>query len=141
MKLAIAVLLVCDAGCLPDYFPRRPTNRWIDEAQLIGSWAAIGKHTPTRLQDGNRLQFATEMEIKNSGVCVVRWPDAPTVIGKWGLLHDSIGAGGDTEKNVLQMRIVDGVVTEFSISVENGHLALWRYIGDPDSREFIEFRK
>ena len=64
--------------------------------------------------------------------------------GKWKLEHDTTGGSNIKKKNTIQidLAIANGTHTRYlNFAKENETLVLWQFYGDPDSWEFMEYKK
>ena len=134
----IIVLSSLIAGCpFVDYFPRRPL-RDITEPQVLGKWkltrsappAASAADAGAEFFAGGecRLHKFAHYDDESSGT--FRWRIDVHEVYKVSVLSIS-GLGTPSEP----------VVATFFFTRRDGKLVLWQYIGDPDSRNYLEYER
>jgi len=124
-------------GCLPDYFPRRPL-RGISESEVVGAWKLTRSAPPAAWSDDGGVEF---------------FPGGKCTLKKFA--HGDNESSGDY---TWRITVEDGskastlcitgfgpperpLTTFFYFTRHHGKLVLWQYVGDPDSREYIEYER
>ena len=134
---AIIVVIACiTAGCpFVDYFPRQPL-REVTEAQVLGKWK-LSRSAPPFADDAAaeffaggecRLHNFSHYDDESSGT--FRWRIDVHEVYKVSVLR--ISGLGTANKPVE---------TTFFFTRRDGKLVLWQYIGDPDSRKYLEYER
>ncbi|MEM6393222.1 MAG: hypothetical protein AAF797_10650 [Planctomycetota bacterium] len=148
-----ALLCFASASCSSYSLPNRHTDRTISTTELIGTWkltadslalltrdgfASNPAHTYTITFDpGGTLLFSSVMADFQSGVYT-------TANGSWRLEHRKPGDPSGTPTNTLVIEIQQTSLDRFvaySFAEENGSLVIWRFYGDPDLWEFMQYEK
>lgn len=145
-KLIVVAILCCSFGCLPDYFPRHAITYNVSEDALTGQWRLTNESLRILAKTGELTdQVASIIELRRFGLFVVEFVGKSVIsdTGSWTLKHGVIGNTGQVEKNLVELRVGVGRLlnNDLSISEVRKSFVLWRYHGDPDSREFVEYRR
>lgn len=143
-RMALAVFVLSHSGCFPDYWPQHTVKDKLSEEQLVGQWRlASGNHNQIRDREGKKLP--QKLDIMATGVYQVERTGGEPVFaqGGWTLRHGLMGDTGEIEANVVEVRAAsrDAINDRFSVSADRNGLVLWRYQGDPDDGEFVEYHK
>jgi hypothetical protein len=134
-------------GCFPDYFPRRKAKD-ITDSQIIGRWqlrpASAERFLAYPVPGGTK----STAEFSSGGRCsltnFVENGDLYSGEGTWELGTESDRGGSPF--SVLEIRLPNSSggrphIFRFNFSREHKTLILWQYIGDADSREYIEYER
>jgi hypothetical protein len=145
--MAVVAGMFLQASCLPDYFPRAEWKEAISSEEVIGRW---------RLTEESVRMLANQnitVHDRNSGVeffhdrsCILQnfvyAEDPISTRGTWMIEHDLDLGGGFWRKNELRISVTSsqGAVTYFLLfSKKRNRLLMWRYLGDPDGRRYIDY--
>jgi hypothetical protein len=129
------------AGCLPDYFPRKPL-RGITEADVIGKWKLTRSAPPAASADDGEAEFFA------GGHCRLRnfahEDDESSGSYTWRIeLDNTITRGSPV--SVLEISGLGKpdhpLIARFYFTRLKGKLVFWENIGDPDSRNYLEYER
>jgi len=144
---AVLIAAALQLGCFPDYFPRRKA-RDVADSQIIGRWQLRPASAERFLADPVPAGTKSTAEFSSGGRCsltnFVDNGDRYSGESTWELGTESDRGGSPF--NVLEIRLSNSSggrphIFRFSFSREHKTLILWQYIGDPDSREYIEYER
>ena len=143
-RLALVVFMLSNSGCFSDYWPQHTVKDQLSEERLVGQWRlATGSRNVIRDREGRKLP--TIIDLRAGGVYRVERTGSQTIFaeGGWTLRHGLMGDTGEIEANVVEMRAAnqDAINDRFSVAAGRNGLVLWRYQGDPDEGEFVEYHK
>jgi hypothetical protein len=152
---AILIALILCGCCGPcAALPDRNIKRTVAPEEIVGTWKLTPDtvelihrnhlkespehaYTVTLNADGS-MKFAS---VHQEGVGMFQYIEAE---GKWSLGLDSVI--GDPSRKHYQLDITidesgKRLTERFGLTDMNGKLVLWRFLGDPDSWEFIEYER
>jgi len=146
-SLILGALLV--AGCARYFTPNINLDRYATKEEIVGTWQL----SPTTLElaehDGYHPPKGQihEIQFHPDGTCTFRsiteWGQKATYRseeGTWALEHDTEHKGERKRKNELKV-ILGSEGLSYYPTEEEGKILLWYWWGDPDSWEFIKYKK
>lgn len=135
------------------YLPDRHLKRVVEKKEVVGTWEATAHfesllerypstgHRPDQVQ----IQFLPDASFVFSSVLDdFSSFEYVETRGAWVLKRQPRRHGGEGEENTLVLSFQDERFSSnysMSFAEEGGRLILWRFFGDPDSWEFIEYQK
>jgi len=134
IAIVMAALL---AGCLPDYFPRRKL-RGISEAQVVGKWKLTQSYPPAAWSEDAQAEFFA------GGRCTLHkfaYGDDETSGDYTWQIDVEAGSKGSVLRVTGFGTPQHPLWMSFYFTRQHGKLVLWQYIGDPDSRQYIEYER
>jgi hypothetical protein len=145
------VILLMLAGCGSYFMPDRNISDALPSTQIVGTWVLTGKSLELLKRDGyadsgkpHQIVFHADGRCDYSSVEFGPPKSShETRAGTWMLLQNVPESGG-TKANEVSMTFKEPGITRgeaLNIARENGALILWKFYGDPDSWEFIEYRR
>ena len=135
------VIVMLFAGCFPDYFPRKPL-RGITEADVLGKWELTRSAPPAASAEDGEAEFFA------GGHCrlhnFAHGLDESSGSYTWRIAVDTIMTRG-SPVSMLEISGLgkpdDPVIARFYFTRIKGKLVLWQYIGDGDSRNYLEYER
>jgi len=146
-----ALILLTLAGCGSYFMPDRNIGDTLPSTQIVGTWVLSGKSLELLKRDGyadsgkpHQIVFHADGRCDYSSVEFGPPKSShQTRAGTWMLLQN-VPKNGGTKANEVKLTLQEnGHERQESLDIarENGVLILWRYHGDPDSWEFIEYKR
>lgn len=148
--IAIGIALsACRSSGADEAVRGRPVTDQKELGEIAGTWYATAD-TYAMLAKKKYARDSVYMRLQPDSSFKVRLPDCMDAASKGGLVWDAIGTwklhkNGDAWK--LGMAFEKGrlfryrTFTDFDIVVKDSVLTLFRYVGDPDKAEALQFRK
>ncbi len=152
LNLVLVVLAVLCSGC-PWPLPDRNLKEYVKEQDVVGRWNFQPESIALVVRDGFKTNPTHQYHIQflKDGTCAFRsvvdefqGGNYHDVKGKWKLEHDTTGGSNIKKKNTIQidLSIANGTHTRYlNFDKVDGTLVLWQFYGDPDSWEFMEYKK
>ncbi len=152
LNLVLVVLAVLCSGC-PWPLPDRNLKEYVKEQDVVGRWNFQPESIALVVRDGFKTNPTHQYHIQflKDGTCAFRsvvdefqGGNYRDVKGKWKLEHDTTGGSNIKKKNTIQidLSIANGTHTRYlNFDKVDGTLVLWQFYGDPDSWEFMEYKK
>lgn len=146
------MLAVLCSGC-PGPLPDRNLKEYVKEQDVVGRWNFQSESIALVVRDGFKTNPTHQHHIQflENGTCVFRSVVVVVggghyhdVKGKWKLEHNTTGGSNIKKKNTIQidLAIANGIRTRYlNFNKEDETLVLWQFYGDPDSWEFMEYKK
>ena len=142
-KLFFILAITCcitSVGC--GILPDRNVKRTVDPAELVGIWELTSESLALLKREGytpatdqvHRLEFLPDGEMSYASVhdgVEFNYVDQRAV---WYVKNENKIAITIKQPNLT-------TYSGFGIAEENGRLILWSFLGDPDSWEFIEYKR
>jgi hypothetical protein len=149
--------------------PNRHTNRYVKPSDLYGNWRVKKDSMDNLIQDGYKKYITEEdhqirlFEDSSCQICTYFYTFSNPTIEQQEqyYLHKTKGTWKISKKgtyirhHLVQVPVVEIKVSQsrnspeggvahtktldFFIAEENGNLVLWKYIGDPDYRKYMDF--
>lgn len=150
LVVAIGVALsACRSTAADEAIRGRPVTHQKELGDIAGTWYATAD-TYTMLANKKYVRDSVYMFLRPDSSFKVHLPDCMDAASKGGQVWDAIGAwklhkDGNAWK--LSMAFEKGrlfryrTFTNFDIVVKDSVLTLFRYVGNPDKGEVLEFRK
>jgi hypothetical protein len=149
-RLLSFLLLLCLCGCgLPD----RSLKTKVNPPDVHGTWQLSRESLNLLQRDGfpadahksHRIEFLADGSLRYQSVLPEfkggKYLDIP---GEWSLAHDTTACSNIRVKNALQLTLhsLDTTIgTCLLFDKDKDAIVLWEFYGDPDSWEFLEYRK
>jgi hypothetical protein len=143
----VALAASLQVACFPDYFPRHKAKD-VTDSEVSGTWqlrpASAEKFLAYPVSAGTK----STAEFSSDGHCslssLVYNGDLYSGEGTWKLAADDDRGG--SRFSVLEILLPSSSggrpdIFTFYFAREHKRLILWEYIGDPDSREYIEYER
>ena len=152
LNLVLVVFAVLCSGC-PWPLPDRNLKEYVKEQDVVGTWNFQPESIALVVRDGFKTNPTHQYHIQflKDGTCAFRsvvdefqGGNYRDVKGKWKLEHDTTGGYNIKKKNTIQidLSIANGTHTRYlNFDKVDGTLVLWQFYGDPDSWEFMEYKK
>ena len=152
LNLVLVVFAVLCSGC-PWPLPDRNLKEYVKEQDVVGRWNFQPESIALVVRDGFKTNPTHQYHIQflKDGTCAFRSVvdefqagNYRDVKGKWKLEHDTTGGSNIKKKNTIQidLSIANGTHTRYlNFDKVDGTLVLWQFYGDPDSWEFMEYKK
>jgi hypothetical protein len=152
LNLVLVVFAVLCSGC-PWPLPDRNLKEYVKEQDVVGRWNFQPESIALVVRDGFKTNPTHQYHIQflKDGTCAFRsvvdefqGGNYRDVKGKWKLEHDTTGGSNIKKKNTIQidLSIANGTHTRYlNFDKVDGTLVLWQFYGDPDSWEFMEYKK
>ena len=133
--------------------PDRNLKDYVKEQDVVGRWNLQPESLTLLTRDGFQTNSAQQYYVQflTNGVCafhsVIDEFQGGTyrdVKGSWKLEHDTTGGSNIKKKSTIQvdLSLPDGRhVRYLNFDRIDGALVLWQFNGDPDSWEFMEYKK
>ena len=155
--ILVALAILCSGCPRPLWLPDRNLREYVHEQEVIGIWNLSAESLDLLTRDGFKTNPSHQYRIQflPDGVCafqsvvdivgdtdVIR--EYYDVKGKWKLEHDTTGNSNIKKKNTLRMALTlpDGEYSYYlNFDKQDGTLVLWDFYGDPDSWEFMEYKR
>ncbi|MDP7010932.1 MAG: hypothetical protein QF685_06090 [Verrucomicrobiota bacterium] len=146
----LIVLAILCAGCgLPD----RNLKENVKEQDVVCEWSLRPESLALLARDGFKTNSTHHYRIhfQTNGACLFqtvvddfRSGVYHDVKGTWKLEHDTTGNSNIKKKNTIQIELPlpsGRYIFHLNFDKHDGKLVLWNFYGDPDSWEFMEYRK
>lgn len=164
--LTILSFLLSNSGCKRIAgLPGRHVTRNVSRSEIVGTWAISAESTDRLLKEGYRLDQEKDhvLNFMDNGKCLLQTfravPSFPKASEEEDLYanKEAIWDVGEAIAYIRhERRQVTAIIITlrseadtsfeeetliFYIAEHQGNLILWRYIGDPDYREYFDFIK
>jgi hypothetical protein len=144
---AVLMAAILQVACLPDYFPRRKAKN-ITDPEVIGTWQLRPASAEKLLGYPVSAGTKSTAEFSTDGRCSLsKFVDNGDLFsgeGTWKLTgEDDRGGSRFTVLEISLPSPSGGRSSVFRFYFARAHhgLILWQYIGDPDSREYVEYER
>ena len=145
------LLVLLLTGCpRPLWLPDRNLKEYLSEQDVVGQWRLTAESLDLLTHDGFKPADSHRylIALLADGTCrfqtvmpeIGRSAIYQELTGKWKLEHDETNGANTKIKNTLSLELT-GYSTGFAFDKKNGALILWTFYGDPDSWQFIEYKK
>jgi hypothetical protein len=144
---AVVIAATLQAACFPDYLPRRKAKD-IADSQVIGTWQMRAASAEKFLAYPAPAGTKSAVEFASDGRCWLRNfvnnGDLFSGEGTWKLAGENDRGGSRYSVLEIDLPSSNGGrshVFRFYFARGQQGLILWQYIGDPDSREYVEYER
>lgn len=157
MKYKIPALLLLAALCSgcprPLWLPDRNLTSRVERSDVVGKWALTTNSLGLLARDGFNADehSAYTIDFRTDGTLAYQSVLAGfhtgtylNIQGTWELQHDTKAHSNIRSKNAIEMTLNAPNMTYsrgLLFDKDKHGLILWEYYGDPDSWEFMEYRK
>ena len=157
MRYRIPVLILLTAFCTgcprPLWLPNRNLKSRVEQTDIVGKWILTTNSIGLLKRDGFKVNEHSvyTIDFRTDGTLVYQSVLAgfntgtyQNVQGMWTLQHDTKIQSNTRSKNAIDMTLKtsEGTHSLCLLFDKDKHgLILWEYYGDPDSGEFMEYRK
>ena len=141
-------------GCPhPVLSPDRNLKEYIQESDIVGEWFLQPASLALLARDGFETNAAYRYNIQfmTNGGCVFQSVVTAfkggayfDIAGIWRLEHDTTGGSDIKVKNAIRLELPLPNTTHLSylhLDKREAALVLWSFYGDPDSWEFMEYKR
>ena len=148
------LLTVLCSGCpRPLWLPDRNLKTLVDRNDILGKWCITSNSLTLLKRDGfvtqahniYAIDFRSDGSLEFQSVLAGFYTGTYCQVrGTWELKHDVEACSNVRSKNAIEMSLVMPKGTHFyclAFDRDKNGLILWEYYGDPDSWEFVEYRK
>lgn len=151
---ALLLLATLCSGCpRPLWLPDRNLKSRLERGDIIGKWALTSNSLALLTRDGftpdehsaYTIDFRTDGTLAYQSVLAgFHTGTYLNIQGAWELQHDTTDHSNIRSKNAIDMTLTTPEGTQsrgLMFDTDRHGLILWEYYGDPDSWEFMEYRK
>lgn len=151
--LLIVLALLCTGCPRPLWLPDRNLKEYVTEQDVVGIWSLQPESLALLTRDEFKTNSTYQYNIRffedgscsfHSVIAEFQGGDYCDVKGTWELKHDITGDSNVEKKNTVRIDLLienKAVVRYLNFDKEDGALVLWQFYGDPDSWEFLEYKK
>jgi hypothetical protein len=151
--LLILLTIICTGCPHPLGMPDRNLKTYVQDQDVVGVWSLQPESLSLLTRDGFKADSSHmyQIQFQADGACSFRsvvdefsggtYHDAK---GEWKLEHDTTGGSNIEKKNTIEMNLSlpNGRHIQYlNFDKVDGSLVLWQFYGDPDSWEFMEYKK